>query len=738
MKKTIFLVLAAAACIGLLLTACPTESKPTKYTVSFNINAPTGGTVAFATGQGGNRTVEKGKAIGALPTITSTTHEIDKWTSGQAATTATVSATTAVTGNMTVYAQWKTIGSGPGTNYTVTFDMNLGTGANAVTGASAKPANATVASGGTLGTNMPQSPTSTSHNFTKWTITTGGTGDFSATTPVTANITVSAQWTVKDAPGTNYTVTFDMNLGTGANAVTGASAKPANATVASGANLGANMPAAPTSTSHDFTKWTITTGGSGDFTSTTNVVANITVSAQWTVKTGPGPGDGVTASVTVGGTAQTVTITTGAGATATAITDGFRVVAPGGYGRNASFKVDLGAKTLKDFKEVTFGYTAGVGDTGYKNIWLLASDEAIPANVDTGNWYQNSAVSAVRWSKAGGSSEAQTATMGRLTAETTTYIRELPSFTGEIYFSIYLHAAGSANGADTTYELTNITFVPADAYTPVTSIIGVPSTGAKDVEVDLTVANVLPVYATNRTVTWAVTEAGAGMVIGAITGGKFNPTAGGEVKVTATVANGLTAATPYTQQFTIVIAGGAAEEKEIPLALPDGYSDEEDDDWGQLGAGYTGTLDSDGLGFSVTGGVNYNWAYAVFDLDLGTGHTFADVTKVTFTYTPVSGDTGWKDFFLFAHETLPSSGRLPKGPENDAPDNPNYQVGMVHFTDPAGGITLEFEIDYDIAKEITGSKVQIGFNLHATSPGGTPSAVTAFNISDIKFWVTEE
>src|SRR5664280_2053945 len=85
--------------------------------------------------------------------------------------------------------------------YTVTFDSQSGTPTPAPkTGI---VANTTIT--------LPDAPTLAGFTFNGWfTATTGGTA-FNETTPVIANITVYAQWTVI-APVT-YTVTFDKNGG---------------------------------------------------------------------------------------------------------------------------------------------------------------------------------------------------------------------------------------------------------------------------------------------------------------------------------------------------------------------------------------------------------------------------------------------------------------------------------------------------------------------------------------------
>jgi hypothetical protein len=500
-----------------------------------------------------------------------------------------------------------------------------------------------------------------------------------------------------DSDVTKYTVTFDKNTD-----VVGDSISQTSRKVEKGKPIG-TLPTG-TSSTHNLIKWTEESDdASTTVTAGTLVNGNMTVYAQWKLKPTSAP-------VKVGATTQDLTVTASEGATVTYIDDGYRVdKTSSAYGANASFKVNLGVgKTLNNFEKVTFTYKPVSGDTGYKDIWLLASGEEIPVSVDTDNAYKTTlAVSAFRWQKTGSSSENITAILGTLQKESGgPDYKPVPEIGNEVYFSIYLHSTAS------TYEITNIGFVPVpEGHIPVTSIVGVPATGTVDEETDLSVGvTVLPQMATNKTIVWSVKTAGAGVSTGPLADGKFTPTSKGTVTVTATIADGATASTPYTQDFSITI-NPVAKEKSIALT-------------GTIAGGYTGTLDVDGLGFSVTGGVNYDWAYAVFTVNLGT-FSLADVSKVAFTYTPVGGDTGWKDFKLFAGTTLSTTGQVPAG----------SLVGTVHFEDPTGGIPLEVMIDPAKASGITGSTIQIGFNLHAETK--KDNVDTAFNISNIKFWIFE-
>ncbi|MCL2164639.1 MAG: InlB B-repeat-containing protein, partial [Oscillospiraceae bacterium] len=88
------------------------------------------------------------------------------------------------------------------------------------------------------------------------------------------------------------------------------------------------------------------------------------------------------------------------------------------------------------------------------------------------------------------------------------------------------------------------------AFIPVTSITGAPSTVTVGTPLTLT-GTVNPSTATNRTISWSVQNAGT---TGAtITGNTFNATSAGVVSVRATIINGVTATTNYTQDFSITV-----------------------------------------------------------------------------------------------------------------------------------------------------------------------------------------
>ena len=161
-----------------------------------------------------------------------------------------------------VYANWL-----PNTDtvYTVSYDGNGGTsiGAQYVIAPPTTPPAATVGA-------LPTPPTRLFYVFTSWNTKTDGSGDtFTASTPVTASITVYAQWSAN--PG--YTVTYNSGWGTSVDA---------QYVIPPVTTVGA-LPTPPTKPCYTFGGWwTDKHGGGTQFSASTTVTADITVYAQWT------------------------------------------------------------------------------------------------------------------------------------------------------------------------------------------------------------------------------------------------------------------------------------------------------------------------------------------------------------------------------------------------------------------------------------------------------------------------
>jgi len=95
----------------------------------------------------------------------------------------------------------------------------------------------------------------------------------------------------------------------------------------------------------------------------------------------------------------------------------------------------------------------------------------------------------------------------------------------------------------------NQVFSGSSSFIAVTGITGVPTTASVGT---LTLSGTIaPANATNKTIVWTVKSSGT---TGAkISGNTLTTTAAGTVTVTASIANGKTAGTPYTQDFPIAI-----------------------------------------------------------------------------------------------------------------------------------------------------------------------------------------
>jgi hypothetical protein len=101
-----------------------------------------------------------------------------------------------------------------------------------------------------------------------------------------------------------------------------------------------------------------------------------------------------------------------------------------------------------------------------------------------------------------------------------------------------------------TYTL-NIVRAAGSQFVAVTGITDVPTSATAQAPLVLT-GTVNPSNATNQTIIWSVRDAGTtGATIG---GNTLTATAAGTVTVTATIVNGATATTNYTQDFSINVS----------------------------------------------------------------------------------------------------------------------------------------------------------------------------------------
>ena len=171
--------------VGLLFgcanATSPGTSPATTYTVTFNSEG--GSAVSSITNVASGATITLPNA----PTLTGSTFE--GWYTAINGGGTQFTSSTVVTANITVYANWVTNVAG---TYVVSFDSQGGSTVNSIPN---------VTGGATI--TLPAAPTKTGYAFEGWyTAANGGGTKFTSSTPVTASLTVYADWAVA------YTVTY--------------------------------------------------------------------------------------------------------------------------------------------------------------------------------------------------------------------------------------------------------------------------------------------------------------------------------------------------------------------------------------------------------------------------------------------------------------------------------------------------------------------------------------------------
>ena len=225
---------------------------PNPYTVTFNNQDDS----VFTT----ISPVFYGTTVGALPLTqpTYSGYNFGGWYTGKNGTGFEFTILTLVTDNITVYPKWDSY------SYTVTYSSE---GGSAVDPKTVNSPDTTVGA-------LPTPPTKTGNTFASWNTVAGGVGgsEFTASTPVTANITVHAIWT-----RISYTVTFDSQSAT-------VEASPTSTSALYGDSI--TLPTPPTKTTWNFDGWYTEQKGKGaQFTAGTAVEGNITVYAKWKLLT---------------------------------------------------------------------------------------------------------------------------------------------------------------------------------------------------------------------------------------------------------------------------------------------------------------------------------------------------------------------------------------------------------------------------------------------------------------------
>ena len=161
------------------------------YTVTFNSNNATSGTAPAAVTWGNGVTIQ-------LPDkgdLERTGYVFDGWSLNSSGTGTKYSAGSSyiITGDVTLYAKW-------GIPYTVTFDKNT----TAAGSSEANPQTKTLLTPAYNLGSLPQPPSWPGYTFDGWNTRADGSGTaFTATSDVTANLTVYARWRENIVPGAN-------------------------------------------------------------------------------------------------------------------------------------------------------------------------------------------------------------------------------------------------------------------------------------------------------------------------------------------------------------------------------------------------------------------------------------------------------------------------------------------------------------------------------------------------------
>jgi uncharacterized repeat protein (TIGR02543 family) len=227
-------------------------------TVTYNINGGTGTTPAAQTVTAGNSVTLAGGSG-----FTRSGYTFVGWNTDSSGTGTNYNAGSSYTptGNITLYAKWNTVPA-----YTVTYNINSGTGTTPAVQTVYAGNNVTLAGGSGL--------SRSGYTFGGWNTNTSGTGTNynagSSYTP-TGNITLYAKWDV------TYTVTFNANGATSGTA-------PSAHITGSGSTITLPSGGSLSRTNYIFGGWNTNTSGTGTNYSADSsyiVTGNITLYAKW-------------------------------------------------------------------------------------------------------------------------------------------------------------------------------------------------------------------------------------------------------------------------------------------------------------------------------------------------------------------------------------------------------------------------------------------------------------------------
>ncbi|WP_238919050.1 InlB B-repeat-containing protein, partial [Clostridium sp. YIM B02555] len=247
---------------------------PTTYTVTYDGNGNTGGTVPTdSTSYTGGQTVTAASNSGSLVKTGYTFAGWNTAANGSGTDYAAGSGTFSIVANTTLYAKWTAVP----TTYTVTYDGNGNTGGTVPTDSASYTSGQTVTAAANSG-----SLVKTGYTFAGWNTLANGSGtDYAAgsgTFSIAANTTLYAKWT--PVP-TTYAVTYDGNGNTGGTVPTDSASYTSGQTVTAASNSGSLI-----KTGYTFAGWNTLANGSGtDYVAgsgTFSIAANTTLYAKWT------------------------------------------------------------------------------------------------------------------------------------------------------------------------------------------------------------------------------------------------------------------------------------------------------------------------------------------------------------------------------------------------------------------------------------------------------------------------
>jgi uncharacterized repeat protein (TIGR02543 family) len=329
------------------------------YTVSYDANGASGTLpAAVSSVSGGSITV--GSAAG----LSRSGYSFVGWNTRAdgSGTAYAAGATLVVSSDVLLYAQWSSVV----VSYTVTYDANGGTGTLPASSGSSVP------SGSAVLVESAGSLSRSGYSFAGWNTAAGGGGTSyaaGATLVISSDVTLYAQWAVVIP---SYTVTYDMNGGTGTLPASSGSAWPA------GTALSVETATGIARSGYVFSGWNTAAGGGGASYaagSTLVVSLDVTLYAQWTV----------VFTVTYNLNGGTGTVPAGSGSVYPYGTD---ITVAGSVGISRSGYLFTGWNTASDGSGVdwNFGVTMTVTtDVALYAVWVPASTVTFSANGGTGS-----------------------------------------------------------------------------------------------------------------------------------------------------------------------------------------------------------------------------------------------------------------------------------------------------------------------------------------------------------------